>query len=620
VTVQGAELRRRTVSAGLIAGIVVIYLAIVGMIETFDARHLIHDVVNLSHVMLCLPAFLGGFLVVRPRVKGGEAVRPVTRDGLVAGVAAGAIAGSVVLAGVVLTRLFRSDPAASIQSVRDIFISVSPRLLGIVTFGRINPLVIPPVWHWPMAAAVLVLGGAAMGLLGSLLGLAGRRYRRPLVTGLSVTFGFAVLQRVIPNILDKRSISKDWLYSTRFDGLTRLGAVVVFVVATGLAGLWAAKGKEVRERLRPDPQEGRRALGGLGLVAGMAAIAMVPFLLSTDRVNALDQVAVFVLMGLGLNIVVGYAGLLDLGYVAFFAVGAYLTALFTGAHVVTSLGATADPDFVLHLNFYAAVPLVILVAAFVGVMIGAPVLRLRGDYLAIVTLGFGEIARVLIISDWLRPVVGGAQGLRDVTDARIAGFDFRDPAHFYWLALFFIIGTIYVSSRLANSRVGRAWNAMREDEQVAEAMGISTIKYKLLAFAIGASIGCLSGSLFAVRIGSLTGATFVILVSITVLAVIILGGMGSIPGVIVGGLVLIGLPEFLSEFEAYKLLIYGAALIGIMILRPQGLIPNVRRMRELHEEEVEQDAWANRAGDASVDAAIVVGTGGGGPGAGGGAP
>jgi branched-chain amino acid transport system permease protein len=304
--------------------------------------------------------------------------------------------------------------------------------------------------------------------------------------------------------------------------------------------------------------------------------------------------------------VVGYAGLLDLGYVAFFAVGAYMTGVLT---------ATGDSGSSLHpqLPFLVAIPIVMLAAAFTGLLIGAPVLRLRGDYLAIVTLGFGEIARVLAVSDLLKKYLGGPLGLYHIPQ-HFLGLGFNDPEKFFYLVMAFVLLALYVSWRLARSRIGRAWNAMREDEQVAEAMGISTIKYKLLAFAIGASIGCLSGSLFAVRIGSLTGATFVILVSITVLAVIILGGMGSIPGVIVGGLVLIGLPEFLSEFEAYKLLIYGAALIAIMILRPQGLIPNVRRMRELHEEEVEQDAWAKRAGEASLDASIAVGTVGGGGG------
>jgi branched-chain amino acid transport system permease protein len=305
----------------------------------------------------------------------------------------------------------------------------------------------------------------------------------------------------------------------------------------------------------------------------------------------LGSIGVFLLMGLGLNIVVGYAGLLDLGYVAFFATGAYLTALFTGAHLVTSLGVTTFPDFVLHLNFYVAVPLVILVAAFVGLLIGAPVLRLRGDYLAIVTLGFGEIARVLVQSTWLSRYTGGPQGLRDITDAHIGGIGFRDPQPFYYLVLVFCVLAIFVSMRLADSRVGRAWSAMREDELAAEAMGVSTIKYKLLAFAMGAAVGCLSGTLFAVQIGSLTPDSFTIQVSITALAVVVLGGMGSIPGVVVGTMLLIGLPGLLDEFEEYRLLVYGAALIVIMVLRPQGLIPNIRRMRELHEEEAAQDRW-----------------------------
>jgi branched-chain amino acid transport system permease protein len=263
---------------------------------------------------------------------------------------------------------------------------------------------------------------------------------------------------------------------------------------------------------------------------------------------------------------------------------------------------------VLHLDFYAAVPLVILFAAFIGLVIGAPVLRLRGDYLAIVTLGFGEIARVLVASSWLQKFTGGPQGLRDITDAHVAGIGFRDPQPFYYLVLAFCALAIFVSMRLADSRVGRAWSAMREDELAAEAMGISTVRYKLLAFAMGAAIGCLSGTLFAVQIGSLTPDSFGILVSITALAVVVLGGMGSIRGVIVGTMLLIGLPGLLDEFEEYRLLVYGAALIMVMILRPQGLIPNVRRMRELKEDEVAQDAWLEREREAP---AAIAGGGGG---------
>jgi branched-chain amino acid transport system permease protein len=307
-------------------------------------------------------------------------------------------------------------------------------------------------------------------------------------------------------------------------------------------------------------------------------------------------------MGLGLNIVVGYAGLLDLGYVAFFAVGAYMTGVLT---------ATGDSGSSLHpqLHFLVAIPLVMLAAAFTGVLIGAPVLRLRGDYLAIVTLGFGEIARVLAVSDLLKKYLGGPLGLYHIPQ-HFLGVGFNDPEKFFYLVMAFVLLALYVSWRLARSRIGRAWNAMREDEQVAEAMGISTVKYKLLAFAMGAAIGCLSGSLFAVQIGSLEPNGFNIIISITALAVIILGGMGSIPGVVVGALVLIGIPNLLDEFEAYRLLIYGAVLVGVMILRPQGLIPNVRRSRELLEEERDQDQWGTRAGDASAQPGVAIGAGG----------
>jgi branched-chain amino acid transport system permease protein len=248
----------------------------------------------------------------------------------------------------------------------------------------------------------------------------------------------------------------------------------------------------------------------------------------------------------------------------------------------------------------------VLVAAVVGLLIGAPVLRLRGDYLAIVTLGFGEIVRILVTSNWLKPLVGGAQGLRDVTDAAIFGIGFRDPQRFFYLVAGFCLLAIFVSRRLANSRVGRAWNAMREDEQVAEAMGISTTNYKLLAFATGGALGCLSGALFAVKLGTIQPGSFEIPVSITALAIVILGGMGSIPGVVVGALILMGLPGLLAEFEEFRFLMYGAVLIAIMILRPQGLVPNVRRMRELQEEERLQDAWL-RAQEARGEALTAAG-------------
>jgi branched-chain amino acid transport system permease protein len=324
------------------------------------------------------------------------------------------------------------------------------------------------------------------------------------------------------------------------------------------------------------------------VVAG--GVLLVPYVGGSVVAEVLGTVLVFVLLGLGLNIVVGYAGLLDLGYVFFFATGAYSLALLTGATLNTFTG-SGEPAVSLDLSFYLAIPIVMLLAAGAGILIGAPVLRLRGDYLALVTLGLGEMVTVLVRSPWLVPLVGGPNGMRGVTDAQLAGFAFRDEKHFYFLAVAFVVFAVFVSWRLAASRIGRAWTAMREDEQTADAMGVNTTRFKLLAFALGGAVGSLGGALFAVKIGSLTPASFEILVSIQVLGIVILGGLGSLPGVVTGALVLVGLPGLLREFEEYRLLAYGAALVAVMILRPQGLVPNVRRSRELHEEEVEQDAW-----------------------------
>jgi branched-chain amino acid transport system permease protein len=588
--VTDSRLLRRAVRAGLIGGVALLYLALVGMVEKFEVRHLIGDSLNLGRLLLALPPLLAGYLATRPRLRGGQLVRPSPRQAVTAGLVSGTLTGGLAALSVAFVHLFPDG------AVRSIFIAVSPALLSIMTFGQ----------SLPVGALLLVVGGAVLGGLGGAYQTLPERVRHPLSVGLATTFLFALLQRIIPPLIFYLNLDSTWLYSTSFGGLTPIGAVVVFVVATGLPALWATRSQVVRERIERLPPARRRALNVSRLLLVAIVLALLPRFIGSTLSQVLGQIGIYLLMGLGLNIVVGYAGLLDLGYVAFFAAGAYLTALFTGAHLVTSLGAVASPAVVLHLDFYAAVPLVILFAAFIGLLIGAPVLRLRGDYLAIVTLGFGEIARVLVASSWLQKFTGGPQGLRDITDAHIGGIGFRDPQPFYYLVLAFCALAIFVSVRLADSRVGRAWSAMREDELAAEAMGISTVRYKLLAFAMGAAVGCLSGTLFAVQIGSLTPDSFSILVSITALAVVVLGGMGSIRGVVVGTMLLIGLPGLLDEFEEYRLLVYGAALITVMILRPQGLIPNVRRMRELQEEEVAQDQWLKE------EAPAVTAAGGGG--------
>ena len=585
---------RGAVKAGGIGGAVVWYLVLVGMVEKFGSLAIVGSRITLNWLLVFGPAAFAGYLSMRPKVTGGERVRANPAAAMLGGLVAGAGTALATAAGVALVNII--GPA----TVRSVFISVSPTLLAVISFHT-------GVW----AGTVILAGGMVLaGLAGGSLQLLADRWRRAVLNGLVAVLFMALLERTIAPAFDQVGLNRNWIYSSATLGLTIAGGIIVFAVAA-LATI-LLRGHSVRDLFRgevptgsaaegaegeePHPLEsrvGRRRRAALIAWFVIAALLLVlPYLVGPVVSRILGSVGIFLLLGIGLNIVVGFAGLLDLGYVAFFAVGAYFTAVLTGAQRVTFVG-FRPPTFGAHLSFFVALPVVVLIAALIGVLIGAPVLRLRGDYLAIVTLGFGEIARVIFGSTWARGLFGGSQGMSAVTGAPIGSFEFQsDPRHFYYLALFFCLLAVYVSWRLANSRVGRAWNAMREDEQVADVMGISTVRYKLLAFAMGGAIGSIGGAIFAVSIGSLTIASFQVIVSITALAVVILGGLGSIPGVVVGALVLIGLPGLLSEFETYQLLIYGAVLIAIMVLRPQGLVPNVRRSRELQDEERAQDQWA----------------------------
>jgi branched-chain amino acid transport system permease protein len=392
-------------------------------------------------------------------------------------------------------------------------------------------------------------------------------------------------------------------------GLTEPATITLLIAAPLATIAWANRQRllqRMERRDRPDIEDldettttvaGRRLTPSQ--IATWAVIGLLlvfaPQLLGVRLSEVIGTVGLFVLLGLGLNIVVGYAGLLDLGYVAFFAVGSYVTAVLTSA---------ASPAFSPELNFWAALPFVMVAAAIIGLMIGFPVLRLRGDYLAIVTLGLGEIARILFLSDWLAPWVGGAQGILQIPPPQPVG---RDPQELYYPIVLFCILAALAAWSFANSRVGRAWNAMREDEEVAEATGINTTNYKLLAFATGAAFGCIGGAFFAVKIGSVFPHSFDIEVSINALAIVILGGIGSIPGVILGAAVLVGLPELLREFAEFRLLIYGALLVAMMILRPEGLIPNRQRKAELHEQEDVEDQYDSDAGDETGEPVITTG-------------
>ncbi|HSO28172.1 MAG TPA: hypothetical protein VLS48_08890, partial [Anaerolineales bacterium] len=265
---------------------------------------------------------------------------------------------------------------------------------------------------------------------------------------------------------------------------------------------------------------------------------------------------------------------LDLGYVAFFAVGAYTIGLLT-----------APQPLGLEWNFWLVLILAIMMAALAGILLGIPVLRLRGDYLAIVTLGFGEIIRVLVRSDLLAPVLGGPQGIRDIAGPNLFGFPLNNERGYMYLIILGILLVIFLTIRLQESRVGRSWIAMREDETVAQAMGISTYRAKLLAFAIGAAFAGLGGVLFASRNQYTGPEDHALLVSINVLSIVIVGGMGSIPGVILGAFALKGLPEVLRQIEDYRILAFGGLLVVMMIWRPEGLWPSKRRRLEMHSDE-----------------------------------
>jgi ABC-type branched-subunit amino acid transport system permease subunit len=307
----------------------------------------------------------------------------------------------------------------------------------------------------------------------------------------------------------------------------------------------------------------------------LAVVLILPAVIGRYWNYTLGTVGIYVLLGLGLNIVVGMAGLLDLGYVAFFAIGAYTVALLTAP----------EPHHLMW-SFWAALPVGIVLAGLAGILLGIPVLRLRGDYLAIVTLGFGEIIRILSKSDMLTGFSGGPRGVRNIAGPTLFGAPFNNEQQFMYLIIAGCLIVIFVTSRLQSSRVGRAWIAMREDETVAQAMGINTWQYKLMAFAIGAAFAGLGGVLFASR-NQFTGPEdHNLLVSINVLSLVIVGGMGSIPGVIVGALALKGLPEILREVDVYRMLVFGGLLVAMMVLRPEGIWPSKRRRLELegHEE------------------------------------
>jgi len=469
------------------------------------------------------------------------------RDSLITGVA---------LAGLLLvgTRI----------DLRAMFVNASPGLYSLLAFDRDLGTGIP----------LLLFTEGVSGVCGALLYLMPREVRRTLLAGLSATLLLSLFQDLLQLLLQGQGLPvaiRRFLFD--INGPSLRGAATVCIVTWIVTGTWRHRREAVRARIASLPPAGRRALRWSGIALAVACLLLVPVAGGPFVAQVMVLVGLYTLMGLGLNLEVGFAGLLDLGFVAFFAIGAYTVGL------LTSRGEYG----LVHFSFWAAIPFAVVVSLVSGVIFGIPVLRVRGDYLAIATLGLGEIVRLLVLSDALRPWLGGSFGILSIPRPVIAGLELSGPRQLYYLTLVASAVVAYVAWRLQFSRLGRAWGAIREDEDVAQAIGIDLVATKLLAYGLGAVFGGIGGAIFAVMLGSIFPHSFQLLISINVLVLIILGGIGSLWGVVVGAVFLVGLPELLREFGEYRFLIYGAVLVAMMLLRPEGLVPSAVRQRELHE-------------------------------------
>lgn len=541
---------------GLIFGAVAVYLCLVGVVETFRGRWIIGDVIALGQVMLLIAAIAAGYLQARGTA--GVGMHGAVLGGMVAGGIVGAFLAALLLVGTWI-------------DLRAMFVNASPVLYALLAFGR----------SAREGSVLLVLAGAACGTLGALLFLIPPAVRRTFLGGLVAVLLLSVFQDLLQLMLQgpgAPAAIRRLLFG--IDGPSLSGAALVCVVTWAVSTGWTRRGDAVRGRIAALPLAGRRGLRLLVVGLGLVGLLLIPVAGGPFVAQVMVTVGLYTLMGLGLNLEVGFAGLLDLGFVAFFAIGAYTVALVTSR---SELGLA-------HLSFWAAVPIAVGVSLISGVIFGIPVLRVRGDYLAIATLGLGEIVRLLVLSDALRPWLGGSFGVLSIPRPQIAGLELAGPKQLYYLTLVSSSVVAYVAWRLQDSRLGRAWVAIREDEDVAQAIGIDLVATKLLAYGLGAVFAGVGGAIFAVMLGSVFPHSFQLLISINVLALIIVGGMGSLWGVVVGAVALVGLPELLREFGEYRFLVYGIVLVAMMLYRPEGLLPAEVQRRELHAEDVPEAA------------------------------
>jgi len=541
------------IKMGLIGGVSLVILALIGIVEAFNERQIVADVISMGQTLLLLTASFVAFLTARQAQHLG----------------AGRTLGNVLLASLIMTAMLALLVLiGQVVNLRQVFINASPVLYQMLIFHQEN-----------LGAGIILLlvAGLLAGLLTALLFYAPVLLRRVLITALTSIVVVGLLQDTLQPVFGvwgPLATVSEWLFAV--SGLSVPGAAAMAVLIAISTALWDRKSAAVRTRLRSLPPESQRNLKWGAILVGLLVLLGLPTFVGIFLSEVLTIIGLYVLLGLGLNIVVGFAGLLDLGYVAFFAIGSYTVAILTSPEIGS-----------FQWGFWQALPLAIFLGTLAGALLGVPVLKMRGDYLAITTLGFGEIIRILVLSDVLRPWLGGAQGIARIPRASLLGFEFSGPQEIYYLLIAgcFLVG--FVSWRLRDSRLGRAWMAMREDEDVAQAMGINLVSTKLLAFATGAGFSALSGAIFATKLGSVYPHSFNVMISINILSLIIVGGLGSMPGVVVGAIALVGLPELLREFAEYRLLVYGAALVAMMLLKPEGLWPEATRKRELHDENAE---------------------------------
>ena len=551
---------RAAFRAGLAGSLIALHLALVGMVEAFNKREIIQDTVTLGQLLL-LGVSIGTALYALQLI---PQERRATRDGWLT---------ALVSVSVVSLTLMLLSLAIQTINLRFMFQNASKELVRILTFHTPGVVGLVKLWLFILVGAILGVGYLFVP----------RPWNRVLSIAAGATLIMGVMRSIVTPLLPDLLV--DTLYTA--SGLKRIGAVVLFVLWSAILYTyprWKARAQTLQTL---EVRMGPRTIP-LPVLLGIVVLFALPAILREEGsylFEVLDMVGIYIIMGFGLNIVVGYAGLLDLGYVAFFAIGAYTMAVLSTPELPVVRAFLTQTIGRSTLNFWEIIPIVILISLISGVLLGVPVLKTHGDYLAIITLGFGEIIRLLVISDLLKPILGGAQGITGVARPTFFGkFVINESWEYFYLIVITIGIALYISVRLRDSRAGRAMKAIREDEEVAKAMGIDHVAAKLSAFATGAVLAGLAGALFSSRLYSIAPHSFNVLISINVLCLLIVGGMGSLPGVVVGALALVGLPEVLREFAEFRLLVYGAALIIMMLYKPEGLWPERARVSPIAKE------------------------------------